>query len=77
AGNFKEGHAKVNLGGSKIFGGGRWGYIDKMGRYIADPIFKDGKDFSGGLAMVIKNGDSYFTYINQRGKIIWQPNLNN
>lgn len=42
---------------------GKFGYIDKTGKYVIDPKFDNAKTFSNGLAAAI-DGKSWGGYIN-------------
>jgi len=50
---------------------GRWGYIDKSGKFAINPQFDEAMPFADELARVKmsrKNG-----YINSSGKYVWNP----
>lgn len=49
AGNFVEGLAPVRTGSTFS---GKWGYIDKTGKYVIKPEFDEANDFADGLAAV-------------------------
>ena len=46
------------------------GYIDKTGRMVIEPQYKEAWDFSEGLAPVWK--DEEWSYIDRSGKIVLQ-----
>jgi hypothetical protein len=62
--SFSEGLAVVN----KL---GRWGYVDKTGRFVIPPRFQRAHNFSGGLALVMVGGR--VGYIDRTGKYVWRP----
>ena len=47
----------------------KFGYIDKKGKYVIKPQFKEARSFIGELAPVSINNT--FNYINKKGNIIW------
>jgi hypothetical protein len=47
---------------------GRWGYIDRAGRFVIAPKFDDAWDFSDGLARVERRGR--VGYIDRRGRFV-------
>jgi WG containing repeat len=61
---FSEGLAVVHRGG-------RWGYIDKTGKFVIQPLFGQAYNFSGGLALVIVG--NRVGYIDKTGRFIWNP----
>jgi len=50
---------------------GKWGYVDKSGRFAIAPQFSEARDFSEGLAAVL-DGDSW-GYINRSGTFVVGP----
>lgn len=75
--NFSEGLAAVEVNG-------RWGVIDKTGRFVVKPRFKSLRrgespleEFSGGLTRVTvpwQAGELAKTgYIDRTGKYVWEP----
>ncbi|MFN8671762.1 MAG: WG repeat-containing protein [Candidatus Sericytochromatia bacterium] len=46
----------------------KYGYINKKGKFIIEPIFDEAYDFSNGIAIVKKDND--YHYIDKTGKII-------
>jgi hypothetical protein len=54
-----------------FFEGGKWGYIDKTGKYIINPQFDEAMGFNEGLASV-RIGDKW-GYIDKNGKFVWNP----
>ena len=66
---------RMRYGLAKVKIGGKWGYIDKTGKYVVNPQFDEVWSFSEGLAGVII-GDwktSKWGYIDKTGKYIWEP----
>ena len=61
---FSEGLAAVNRGG-------RWGYVNKAGRFVIAPRFQKVHNFSGGLALVVAGNK--LGYVDMTGKYIWRP----
>ncbi len=51
---------------------GKWGYIDKSGKYSINPQFKQAFLFADGLALVQSQDDKY-GYIGEDGKFIINP----
>src|SRR5262249_47864318 len=47
---------------------GRWGYIDKSGKFVISPQYSHAKSFSEGLAAVVT--DDKEVYIDKNGKVI-------
>ena len=76
---FSEGLAAVALNG-------KWGYIDKNGRFVIKPRFSEAQTFSEGLAFVKVGGsdanavrdvsgfdaEGKWGYIDKAGSYIWQ-----
>lgn len=58
---FSEGIACVAVGGT-------YGFIDKLGAWIAPPVYEDAGDFKEGLAKVRKNGK--WGYLNKNGEVV-------
>jgi WG containing repeat len=54
-----------------IVQGGRWGYINKTGNFVIQPLFRQAYNFSGGLALVIVG--NRVGYIDKTGKYVWKP----
>jgi hypothetical protein len=52
--------------------GGKWGYIDRTGKFIIRPQFDEAlnMEFSNGLARVKIDGK--WGYINKTGKFVWK-----
>ena len=61
---FREGMAAVMKNG-------KWGFIDKKGKFLIQPQFEDAAFFSGGLAPVEISGK--YGYIDRTGKVVVQP----
>lgn len=61
---FSEGLAAVHRGG-------KWGYVDKTGKFVIRPQFDGAFTFSGGLALVIVG--NRVGYIDKTGKYVWKP----
>lgn len=74
AGNFYQGFARVNIGGSYYvtewgytsFKGGKWGFIDQIGKEITPIKYDALGQFSRGRALVQLN--QKFGYIDTTGK---------
>lgn len=47
---------------------GQYGYINKKGEIITEPIYQDAKNFKEGIALVKKDG--LFGFINTKGEIV-------
>lgn len=55
--DFSEGWAAVNIGGREsLFGGEKWGYIDKSSSWVIKPMFDMAFSFRDGRAKVKING---------------------
>jgi hypothetical protein len=71
-----RGKTSQNIGARKAeyeyggFVGGKWGYIDRTGKYIIKPRFDKADPFSNGLARV--ELDDTWGYINKTGKFVWK-----
>ena len=52
---------------------GKYGYIDKAGKWVIQPRFDYGGDFSEGLARVVLPDNTATGYIDKTGKIVIQP----
>ena len=63
------GEFSENLAAVKI--GGKWGYVDNMGKKVIKPQFEAADDFSEGLAAVQVNGK--WGYIDTDGRMVIQP----
>jgi hypothetical protein len=50
---------------------GKWGYIDREGKFVIPPRFDEAKEFDGGLARV-KLGTK-IGYIDRMGRYVWEP----
>lgn len=63
---FKEGLARVKIKG-------KWGFIDKTGKVVVNPIYEDAQDFSDGLAAVAKKDEKKdevkWGYIDKSGAV--------
>lgn len=70
-GNFSEGLAVV-----RAVDGGKFGYIDKMGKVIISPQFLYARPFSEGLAAVA-NDQFAFGYVDSKGKVAIPLTLQN
>lgn len=77
--SFKESVAAVCIGECAwISGGGytgKWGFIDRAGHFVINPIYDDVEDFENDFAKVTigTGGQGKIGYINKTGKVIWQP----
>ena len=70
-GDFCEGYAKVNKGGTESFLGGaviggKWGFVDKKWKTVVPEKYDRCSDFKDGLANVMK--DSKWGCVNVNGK---------
>ena len=72
AGPFSEGLAAVQIGDNQD---GKWGYIDKSGRFAIDPQFDRAEAFSEGLAAVRSGDDKTgkWGFIDKSGKYVITP----
>lgn len=52
--------------------GGKWGFVDKDGKYVVNPQFQSVSFFSEGMAAV-ENTDNKWGYIDETGAIIINP----
>jgi hypothetical protein len=63
---FKEGLARIKVKG-------KWGFIDKTGKVVVNPIYDDAKDFNDGLAAVSKKdqkkNELLWGYIDKNGAV--------
>lgn len=50
---------------------GKWGYIDKEGKIVVEPVYDDARSFSNGLAAVMKDGA--WGFIDTEGKTAIVP----
>jgi len=55
-----------------VFKGGKWGYIDNMGKMIIEPQYLMGSRFTDDLAMVV-DAKKKVGYINHEGKFAIEP----
>ncbi|MCL2661046.1 MAG: WG repeat-containing protein [Acidobacteriaceae bacterium] len=59
--------------------GGKWGFIDRSGRFVVIPQFNEVSDFSQGLAAVrVSTGTKYrpdfkWGFVDQNGKVVIEP----
>jgi uncharacterized protein (TIGR02145 family) len=67
AGIFRDGLALVKTGGKD----GKWGYIDKTGKYVITPVYKDAQNFSNGVTWVQMENQSPML-IDKSGKTLLQ-----
>ncbi|HEX4997382.1 MAG TPA: WG repeat-containing protein, partial [Terriglobia bacterium] len=56
--------------------GGKFGFIDKTGRFVIDAKFFVAQDFSEGLAAVEETVDSKYGYIDRTGRMVIEPRFN-
>jgi len=64
AGDFSDGLSPVGMAG-------RFGYIDKSGKFAINPQFDHGGSFRAGIAPVwVGNRQGY---IDKSGKFVWNP----
>ena len=68
AGFFSEGLAAVRKGSYRE---GKWGFIDKSGKYVIEPIFEDARKFSEGMAAIKLNGK--WGFIKKDGAVAINP----
>jgi WG containing repeat len=64
AGDFHDGRAVVRSGG-------RYGYVDKAGKFLIQPQFNAAGDFNDGLALVAVG--KRFGFIRKDGKFVINP----
>ena len=50
---------------------GKWGFIDRTGRFAIAPRFNEAHPFAGGLAQVTTT-DGKKQLIDESGKVIWR-----
>jgi hypothetical protein len=77
--DFSEGMAAVNFSndyemeagpeGGKIRSRGNWGYIDRQGKTVIEPMFSAAHPFRDGLAFVMIGDDG--GYIDPQGRRLW------
>ncbi|MBU1626319.1 WG repeat-containing protein, partial [bacterium] len=56
--------------------GDKWGYIDKTGKFVIEPIYNQAYPFSNGLAAVVlkdMGNDYQVGYIDKTGKYVIEP----
>lgn len=68
---FSEGLAAVQIQDENGFTK-KWGFIDKSGKMVIEPMFEDAASFKNGLAYVKINAAKQ-GYINRSGQFVWQP----
>ncbi len=51
--------------------GGKWGFIDRYGRFVINPVYDEAKGFSNGLAAVRIGWE--WGYIDTLGSLVYQP----
>jgi hypothetical protein len=72
--DFSEGLAAVQQYYSNKYKIGKWGYIDRQGRWVIQPRFEIAKDFTGGMARVSKDkNNTQRGYIHHDGNLVWDP----
>ena len=52
-----------------------WGFVDKKGNYLIEPIFSDAQNFSEGFAAIRKFKNDNFSIIGQYGYIDYTGNI--
>ena len=83
ASSFSEGRARIMIGGEWVPKNNIWfsdrdstnpclyGFIDKTGKTVIEPKYREAEDFYKGMALVqSRNGKSQ--YIERDGKVIWK-----
>jgi len=72
ASDFSEELAAVRVGGGDD---GKWGYIDKQGKFVINPQFDGAGDFSDGLAVISVRGKdgTKWGFIDKQGKVVINP----
>ena len=50
---------------------GRWGFVDKNGKYVINPQFDEAASFNEGLARV--KVSRKIGYVDENGRYIWNP----
>ena len=61
--------SKVSLDIIPVKQGDYWGYVDREGKFVINPQFKQAFAFQDGLALV-KSGQDLFGYIDAKGKMV-------
>jgi len=69
---FHDGLARVSIGDDKT---GKWGFIDKQGKFVINPQFDYISKFSDGLAGVRVGDDKTgkWGFIDKQGKFVINP----
>ena len=67
---FSEG---VGIVEQMVDGATKYGYIDKAGKTIAEPVCESVAPFSGGLGLVdrLVDGVHVWSYLDATGKVVW------
>ncbi len=68
-GNFHEGLAAVSL---DVKGKRVWGFIDRTGKWVISPVYRQVGNFSEGLASVEEEGGKA-GFIDRKGKFVIEP----
>ena len=63
-GNFSEGLASFRAGP-------KWGFLNKRGEVVIEPVFETAVSFSDGLA-IVELGGGEWGYIDKKGKFVWK-----
>lgn len=80
-GYFREGTATVMVGGEwgdeDHASGGKMGIIDRLGRFVVEPLWDGVRNFDGELASVgigdLANELGRWGYVNRQGQVVWEP----
>ena len=67
---FNEGFAAVRVGDLES---GKWGYIDRAGKFAINPQFRSASRFSDGLAAVQTEQSGPWGYIDKTGAVVINP----
>ena len=61
------------ISGKLIWKRREWGFIDKSGKWVIEPKFKEANPFSDGLALVCSKSNGLFGFIDRSGAWVIEP----